>query len=190
MSPPPVPRRASRDASLAVRSDRGRSWMMAAMAFALVLIYLCIWMTYAGIHTYPRFQQLPPGRSLSVDGVTYRLVGLTRTDVISNGHQTEYAQAGATYVIAQLEIVARTKDPTCSVELVADGKRTWESEAEFFDRRLPQYCGDSDHPVTVGKPWRYEQIFLIPARFAGRLYGIGVEDDASPAPTNVLTPAS
>lgn len=189
MSTPAAPRRANRAGSVTLRSDRGRSWMMAAMAFALVLIYLSIWMTYAGIHTYPRFEQLPAGRGVTADGITYKLVGLTSTDVIVNGDRTEHAQTGATYVIAQLEIVTHKKDPACSVELVADGKRTWESDTEFFDRRLPQYCGDYDHPVTAGKPWRYEQIFLIPAVFADRLYGIGVEDNASADPTKVLTPA-
>lgn len=164
--------------------------MMAAMALALVLIYLCIWMTYAGIHTYARFQQLPAGVTTTVDGVSYKLTGLTRTDVIGNGDETRRAQAGATYVIADLEIVASKKSPNCSVELVADGKRTWESNTDFFERRLPQFCGDDEHPITPGKPWRYEQIFLIPTVFADRLYGIGVEDDTSPAPTKVLTPAA
>lgn len=171
-------------------SDRRRSWMVAAMAFALVLIYLSIWMTYAGMHTYPRFQQLPAGGTTTVDGVTYKLVSLTRTQVITNGDETNRAQANATYVIAVLEIVSTKKDPSCSVELVADGKRTWESNTEFFERKLPQYCGDYDHPLTPGKPWRLEQIFLIPSDFANRLYGVGVEDDTSAAPTAVLTPVS
>ncbi|GAB3917549.1 hypothetical protein GCM10011575_31440 [Microlunatus endophyticus] len=172
------------------RSDRRRSWLMASMAFALVLIYLFIWMTYAGSHTYSRFRQLPAGDSATVKGVTFTLVSLTRTGVITDGDETHQAQPGTTYVIADLQIVTANKDPLCSVELVADGKRTWESNAEFFDRKKPQYCGDDEHPVTPGKPWDYEQIYLIPAAFADRLYGIGVEDLTSPAPTKVLTPAA
>lgn len=198
MSTPAAPRRAdagadpSRDTSaeLSPRSDRRRSWMMAAIAFALVLIYLSIWMTYAGMHTYPRFQQLPPGGTSTADGVTYKLMSLTRTQVIDNGDQTQRAQPNATYVIAVLEIVSTKKDPSCSVELVADGKRTWESNTEFFERKLPQYCGDTEHPLTPGKPWRLEQVFLIPSAFADRLYGVGVEDPSSAAPTAVLTPVN
>lgn len=189
MSTPIAPRRAVRP-TRGLQSDRGRSWLMAAMAFALVLIFLVIWMTYAGIHTYPRFQQLAPGETTTFEGVTYKLLGLTRTSAVTNGDDTVRAQARATYVIAELEIVTTKKSPTCSVELVADGKRTWESSTDFFERKLPQFCGDTEHPVTAGKPWRFEQIFLIPSAFADRLYGIGVEDDTSPAPTKVLTPVS
>jgi len=190
MSSAPVPRRASPGEHLARLTDRGRSWIMTAIAFALVMMFLSVWMTYAAIHTYPRFQQVPAGSTTTVDGVTYKLIGLTRTDVVANGEETGRAQAGATYVIAELEIVATKKSPNCSVELVADGKRTWESNAEFFSRKLPQFCGDDQHPITPGKPWQFEQIFLIPTTFADRLYGIGVEDDTTPAPTKVLTPAA
>jgi hypothetical protein len=171
-----------------LRSDRRRSWLMAAMAFALVLVYLSIWMTYAGSHTYSRFQQLPAGSTTTVEGVTFKLVSLTRTDVIVDGDETHRAQPGATYVIADLQLVTAKKDPLCSVELVADGKRTWESNAEFFERKKPQYCGDDEHPITANKPWDFEQIYLIPSAFADRLYGVGVENHVSPAPTKVLTP--
>ncbi|MBO0813317.1 MAG: hypothetical protein J2P23_14910 [Microlunatus sp.] len=161
---------------------------MAAMTFALVLIFLAIWMTYAGSHTYPRYEQLPPGRATTVQGITYKLIKLTRTAVIIDGDQSKPAQAGAIYVVAELEVTAGKKDPTCSIELVGDGKRTWESDSSFYDRKLPQYCGSYDHPVTPGKPFQLEQIFQIPARFADRLYGVGVPDSSSPAPTRVLTP--
>ena len=169
-------------------NDRGRSWLMAGIAFGCVGIYLCIWMTYAGIHTYSRYQQLPPGAVSTVDGVSYKVLKLTRTDVIVNGDETRASHAGATYVIAELEITTKKKDPACTIQLVADGKRTWESEADFFDRRLPQYCGDYDHPVTPGKPWRLEQIYLMPSKFADRLYGVAVADASSPAPIKVMTP--
>lgn len=185
MARPPQPIRPA----LADRlSDRARSWIMAGMAFACVLMYLSIWMTYAGSHTYSRYQQLPAGTTTTVDGITYKLIKLTRTDVIVDGQQTKPAQAGAVYVIAELEITTDKKDPACSVKLVADGKRTWDSNADFFDRRLPQYCGDYDHPVTPGRAWRFEQIYLIPQKFADRLYGIAVPDNSSPAPNKVLTP--
>jgi hypothetical protein len=190
MSILPPQSRTDRADRLVLRSDRRRAWLMAAMAFALVLIYLSIWMTYAGSHTYSRFRQLPAGHTTTVKGVTFKLVSLTRTEVLVDGDETHRAQPGTSYVIADLQIVTDNKDPLCSVELVADGKRTWESNAEFFDRKKPQYCGDDEHPVTPGKPWDYEQIYLIPSAFADRLYGIGVENVTSPAPTEVLTPAA
>lgn len=180
--------RTVRSTGVARLTDRGRSWIMAGIAFSCVLIYLSIWMTYAGTHTYGRYQQLPSGATTTLDGITYKLVRLTRTGVVVDGQQTKPAPAGAVYVIAELDITATKKDPPCSVELVADGKRSWESDAEFFQRKLPQYCGDYSHPVTPGRPWRLEQIYLIPEKFADRLYGIGVPDRTSPAPTKVLTP--
>lgn len=170
--------------------DRARSWIMAGMAFALVLVFLAIWMTYAGTHTYERYQQLPPGVSTTTYGITYKLIKLTRTEVIVNGDETKPAQAGTVYIVAELEITTTKKDPACGVELVGSGKRTWESQTEFFDRKLPQYCGDYEHPVTRGKPWRFEQIFVIPAKLAGQLYGVAAPDHSSGAPIKVLTPAT
>ncbi|QGN34511.1 hypothetical protein [Microlunatus sp. Gsoil 973] len=168
--------------------NQARSWIMVGMALALVLMYLSIWMTYAGTHTYERYRQLAPGETTTVDGVRYKLIKLTRTEVIVDGDETKPSQAGAVYVIAELEILTRKKDPVCSVELVGSSKRTWEAQTSFFDRELPQYCGDFDHPVTPGKPWRFEQVFLVPAKLADQLYGIAAPDRSSPAPVPVLTP--
>jgi hypothetical protein len=182
------PRRADVPTAGRRLGDPGRSWIMVGMALALVMIYLAIWATYAGTHTHDRYRQLSPGATTTVDGIRYKLIKLTRTEVIINGDESEPSQAGTVYVIAELELLTTKKDPTCSADLVGSGDRTWESEASFFSRKLPQYCGDFDHPVTPGKPWRFEQIYVVPATFADRLYGVAVPDRSSPAPIPVLTP--
>jgi hypothetical protein len=117
------------------------------------------------------------------------LIKLTSTDVVMDGAEQKPSQAGTSYVIAEMEITIQSKRKFvgCSVNLLADGKRTWDPESDFFSRKLPQYCGDDEHPITPGKPWRFEQIFQIPSTFTNRLYGLAVDDPASAAPVKVLT---
>lgn len=173
-------------------SERSRSWIVAGMAFCLVLVFLAIWVTYAAAHTHERYEQLAPGATTTVSGTTFRLMRLRQTEVITDGEKNNPSAAGTVWVIAELEIVvARKKStPNCSVELVSDGGRTWGTTDEsFFNRKLPQYCGDYDHPITVGKPWRLEQVFAVPQRFADRLYGLAVPDPASAGVVKVIRPA-
>jgi hypothetical protein len=171
-------------------SDRARSWLIFMIVSCAALIFLAIWVTYAATHVYDRFEAQPAGSSVTVDGNTYRLVKLTRTDVVVDGDETKPASAHATWVIAELELtIPRQKDTIgCSLRLLAEGKRQWDAET-FYDRRLPNYCGDSDHPITPGKPWRFEQIYEVPTRFADRIQGIAVTDHSSSAAMKVLLPA-
>lgn len=161
------------------------------MALCLVLIFTAVWVTYAGTHTYERYQQLAPGASTTVDESTFRLVSLRRTEVVTDGEETHPSAAGAIWVVAEVEVTIPHKMDTvgCSLVLVSDDRRTWESQTSFFDRKLPQYCGDYDHPITPKKPWRFEQVYEIPARFSNRIYGLAAPDASSAAPTKVLRPA-
>lgn len=170
---------------------RARAWLMFAIALALALIYSTMWLTYAGIYTHPRYRQLPPGAGTTYDGATYTLLKLTQTDVVVDGDEQHPAQAGAFYVVAELQVVTNNKKFTgCGVDLLADGKRTWEAESSFFDRKLPGYCDTDDYPIVPGRPWRYEQIYQVPVQFRHELYGIAVNDPSSAAPIPVLTPKS
>ncbi|SDS72228.1 hypothetical protein [Microlunatus soli] len=180
--------RSFREGSL---SERSRSWVVAGMAFCLVIIFLAVWVTYAGAHTYERFEQLPPGASSTIDDTTYRVVALRQTETVTDGEETHPAAAGAIWVVAEVEVTIPRKMETvpCSLLLVSDDRRAWEPQTSFYNRKLPQYCGDYDHPITPKKPWRLEQVFEVPARFKDRIYGLATPDPASSAPTKVLRPA-
>lgn len=163
------------------------------MALCLVLIFTAVWVTYAGTHTSERYQQLPPGASATVDDSTFRLVSLRQTEEITDGEETNPSEAGAVWVVAEVEVTIPHKVETvgCNLVLVSDDHRTWESESvSFFDRKLPQYCGDDDVPIVPKKPWRFEQVYQIPARYSSKIYGLAAPDASSAAPTMVLRPAT
>jgi hypothetical protein len=170
-------------------SDRARSWLVFGVVVCATLIFLSIWVTYAATHVYERFEQQPAGSSVTVAGNTYRLISLTRTDEVVDGGESKPSSAHATWVIAELELtIPRKKDTIgCDLRLLADGKRQWDSQT-FYSRKLPNYCGDSDHPITPGQPWRFEQIYEVPTKFADQIEGVAVTDHSSAAPMKVLRP--
>lgn len=174
-------------------SERSRAWIVTAMALCLVLIFSAIWATYSGAHTYQRYRQLPPGATATVSGSTFRLVQLRQTETITDGEESHPSAAGAVWVIAEVELTLAHKDetPNCTLALISEDRRSWDATSStFFDRKLPQYCGDYKHPITVGKPWRFEQVFEVPQRFADRLYGLAAPDPASSAAVEVIRPAA
>ena len=172
-------------------SDRARSWIMAMIAFCAVLIFLIIWTTYGQTHVKDRFEQLAPGATATVDESTFRVIGMKQTEVIVDGHDNNPSAANTVWVIATMELTLshKVKNFGCDLELVGPDKRTWEPKSDFYDRKLPGYCGDYDHPITPGKPWRFEQIFEVPTKYADRIYGVAAVYLGVAAPMNVLRPS-
>ncbi|QDP94767.1 hypothetical protein FOE78_01510 [Microlunatus elymi] len=175
-------------------SDRARSWIVAMIAFCCVLIFLVVWTTYATTHTKDRFEQLPAGATGTLAESTFRVLELKQTEVMTDGEDQHPSDANEVWVVATMDLTLShpVRNPTCTLELVAEGNRTWEPvTTEFFDRSLPQYCGgDTDeHPIKVGQPWRFEQVFRVPTRFVDHIYGVALVDHGTAAPMKVLRPA-
>ncbi|HEY9292002.1 MAG TPA: hypothetical protein VIP98_12035 [Microlunatus sp.] len=173
-------------------SDRTRSWIVAMIAFCGVLIFLSIWTTYASTHVNDRYEQLPPGATATVDESTFRVLNLKQTEVITDGEDSKPAAADSVWVVATMELTLSHKvdTPGCGLELVGAGKHTWEPRSDFYDRALPGYCGDTDRPITPGKPWRFEQIFEVPTKYVDQIYGVVAVYHGDAAPMKVLRPAT
>lgn len=170
-------------------SDRARAWLMCWIAISCALIFLAVWSTYAATHVYPRFEQQRPGEPVTVDGISYRLLRLTRADEVADGDEIRPASAHTVWVIAELELTipGRRDSMGCDLRLLAAGKRAWDAEG-FYNRRVPNYCGDTDHPIRPRMPWRLEQIYQVPTKYADQIEGVAVTDHSSAAPTKVLQP--
>jgi hypothetical protein len=174
-------------------AERRRSWVVVGMAVCLVTIFTAIWVTYAKAHTVDRYEQLPPGASTTQSGASMKVVSLQQTDVVTDGDEIHPAAANAVWVVVTMEATlpkGKKKLAGCQLELLSDGGRVWSDPELFFSRKLPQYCGDDDDPPKPGVPWRFEQIFEIPQRFADHLYGVVVPDNSSAEPNKVLRPST
>ncbi|WP_375424420.1 hypothetical protein [uncultured Friedmanniella sp.] len=168
--------------------SRRRAWLLAAAVALLVLVYLTVWSTYAAVHTGERYRQLAPGTSGTRDGADFRVLSLVRTDRLADrsGQDPQIVDAGAVFVVAELEMVQRqpTTFINCSdAYLLGPGGRRWESIITDVQRQVP-FCDSDD--VVIGHPYRYETVYLVPLRDADAVAGVALVDVSTPARTPVL----
>ncbi len=175
-------------------SPRTRAWLWTCCAGALVLIYLVLWTLYSMTHlsSFARYEQLPAGVSARQLGADFRLVSLVKTEELmaAEDRGPQFAAANAVWVVATLEVVQQTLEPSfvCSTELLGPAGRAWEP-APMLDvsRSASRFCRDEE--LRVGEPFQFEQVFEVPARFADELFGVVVVNRADARPQQVLTPA-
>lgn len=177
-------------ATPAVRGRR-RGWLFAGTAFGLVLVYLLVWVTYAGSHVQGvgRFRQLAPGAAGTVGDAQFRLLSLRQTLELdaTEGEPAGPPSPGAVWVVAELEIVPAREDPErlCSFAILGPGRRVWESTAQA-SRALPSSCRDA---TGAGRgPGRFETVFVVPERYVHQLRGVVVRDLGSARRQIVLAP--
>jgi hypothetical protein len=180
---PPVARR------LTVRQ---RSWLWLACAAALVLIYLTLWTLYSMTHlsSFGRYEQVPPGGVTREGGADFRLLSLVQSEELaSTDGEPQLSSSGAVWVVATLEVTQRVKDPNflCTTELLGPDHRAWEySTLLDADRSLSQFCHNEE--LKIGEPYRFEQVYEIPTRYADQVLGVVVVDPVNSTPQQVLTP--
>ena len=173
-------------------SRRARAWLWTACAAALVLCYLVLWTVYSMTHlsSFPRYDQLPAGASARQLGADFRLLNLVRTEELTaaEGADPQIAAVGAVWVVATLEVVQRTKEPNfvCSTALLGPGRRAWEPAVLDVSRSASRFCSDDE--LRVGEPFRFEQVFEVPVKYADALYGVVVVNRGDARPQQVLTP--
>lgn len=174
-------------------TSRQRSWLWLACAAALVLIYLTLWTLYSMTHlsSFGRYEQVPPGGVTREGGADFRLLSLVQSEELaSTDGEPQLSSSGAVWVVATLEVTQRTKDPNflCSTELLGPGDRAWEySTLLDAQRSLSMFCHDEE--LEIGEPYRFEQVYEIPTRYADSVLGVVVIDPVNPTPQQVLTPS-
>ena len=169
---------------------RGRRGLRLAAAVSVTAAYLVWWVTYSGLHQYPRYEQLPAGAATEQDQASFRLVRLSQTPQLSSadGRDPAYADAHAVWVIAELEVVRRqpTETFSCRLGLVSTRGQRWEPELPAVTRALPGCRGDT---IPVGRAHRVETTFQVPEGQAGQLAGVAVTAGATADRTPLLTPS-
>ena len=173
------------------RPSRRRAWMVLGVVALVTALYLTGWSTWAHTHTADRYQPLPPGAAGVRAGAEFRLLGLVRSDRLadSQGDEPQVADAGATFVVARVEVLRQREDElfTCGVDLLGAGGRVWSSTTAEVRRAAPSCSADA---VALGAPFRYEAVFLVPEKDADRLVGVALTDRSGPQRSSVLRPPS
>jgi hypothetical protein len=166
-----------------------RRILFAVAALAAVLIYLIWWVTYAGIHYIPRYTVRPPGAAGEVQGTSVRLLSLTRAEQLGDeiGANPGWPDPGAVWIVAEFEAVRHdaSQDFLCDTQLMGPQRRLWTPATAEVTRATPS-CSPDD--LVVGRPLRFESIFMVPVRFADQLAGVALPDNSTAARTPVVTP--
>jgi hypothetical protein len=167
-----------------------RTSLFVAAVVAMVLVYLFWWTTYVGIHFDERYAQRPAGAVGEVGGTTIRLLSLTRSAMLADqkyGDVPEQASPGTTWVVAEFEAVQRQGAPSfsCTFKLLGPDGREW-SQQSFLTKRTVPSC--SPTAIQSGTPVRFEEVFLVPERFADRLAGVAVLDPSTADRSPVVLP--
>lgn len=176
-------------------TGRRRAWLLACCAFLAVLAYLVGWIAYAtnGLTALGRLDQRPPGASGYAYGAEYRLLSLTRTlqirDQDDDQGRSETATAGASWVVAEIEVTRREDVPDyfCTFELVGPDRRRWDPDPPLVTRTTTSFCKAEELPL--GRPGTVEVVFEIPDAFLDRIYGVAVPDTRTREATPVIRPA-
>lgn len=172
------------------RASRRGAWLGTAAVLALVLVYLTLWWGWASVHTAERYRQLPPGATGNRGDADYTVLGLQRTDRLRGGagERPQQADAGTTFVVAAMSVTRRRSGPPllCSVDLLGPGGRLWSPTLPQVQRAAPS-CDTDD--VVVGRPYRFESVFVVPAGDADQIRGVALTDRTSADRTPVLRPA-
>lgn len=172
-------------------TNRRRAWLQALAVLLVVVIYLVAWSSYSAAHTLDRYRRLAPGEAATRADSRTRLLSLTRTDRVtdSTGGRDAVADAGTTYVVAELELT--TQRPAeyayCSGVLLGPGGRTWLLAGTSVERAVP---GCDSSAVVVGQPYRYEAIYEVPLRYVDQVVGVALPDPAEAGRTPVIRPPS
>lgn len=171
-------------------SERTRAWMITIVAACCVGIFLAIWAVYAATHVNTRYVQAAPGESATLNDVTYRVLDIRRTETVLDGDEEHPAAANAIWIVvdAEVQIPHPVEVLGCgTIPLVAVGDRTWEASNSFYSRDgIPVGCTSDE--VPVGRPYRFQQFYEVPVKYADQVYGIAVEDVTNGDPAIVLTP--
>jgi len=171
--------------------SRRRAWLLLGVVALVTVLYLTGWSTWAHTHTANRYRALPPGAAGVRAGAEFRLLSLVRSDRLANsrGDEPQVADAGATFVVAQVEVLRQREDGvfTCGVDLLGAGGRVWSSTTAEVPRAAPSCSADA---VALGAPFRYEAVFLVPERDVDRLVGVALTDRSGPQRSAVLRPPS
>lgn len=169
--------------------SRRRAWLLLGVVALVVVVYLAVFSVWAHTHTTPRYAQLAPGAVGTRGGAEFRLLSLTRSAELADaeGGQPQVADAGATFVVAQVEVLRRVEDGPflCGVDLLGPGGRVWTPTSLEVQRAVPT-CSGAD--VAVGQWRRFESVFLVPERYADQLVGAALTDSSGPDRSAVLRP--
>ena len=158
---------------------RLRAWLLAATVVLLVLVYLSVQLTYASAHLPPsRFQPEAPGAAAHGRSADFRLLSLRRTDHWGTDVNGDPASpdAGAVWVVAELEVVPRRHDDylLCTLTVVSTDGRSWASD-DLGPTHEGESCAPDPENVQVGSRYPFVLGFQVPEGEADHIAGLALD---------------
>lgn len=173
-------------------SERRRAWLSTAVVGLVVLLYLVGWTVYSLAHTGDdRYRAVDPGAPATVRDAEWRLLSLVRTTrLTASSGEPGYADAGATYVVAQLERtpVAASDFALCATALLGPGGRIWEPGGYSLGLPVREAPTCSSEDRVVGQSYRFEVVYVVPTAFVDEVVGVALPDRSTADRTPVLRP--
>ncbi|SDD36048.1 hypothetical protein [Auraticoccus monumenti] len=180
------------------------SWLLVRRPWPVLVVSLCLavllyagWVLWVGLNTGVVTKVAPAGATVTVEGISYRLVELYATDRVADVDGGEGVQAppGASFVVAHLEVDATRAEVvegdtpfstpgevlrvTCQTELRGADGMTWSHEGPAVDRTYPSSCLDGGR-LTL------EQVYPVPTSQLDRIQGVVVGPQLGPGVDRVL----
>lgn len=178
--------------SVLTATPRRRAWLIFANMVALLGIYLSIITYYLTSHMTDRYEQVPPGRTVTAQKTDYTLLELREITAppSSSGGETDKPEKNTAYAMAKLRVVTHNPEVysfLCGADLVGPGHRNW---GHVYMSTLPPSKDEDDcENLKLNVPVEVNLAFAYPKRFEGQIVGVGV-DPNNGTPDQVLTPPS
>lgn len=180
------------------------SWLLVRRPWPVLVVSLCLavllgagWVLWVGLSTGVVTRVAPAGSTVTIEGISYRLVELYATERIADvdGGEGVQAEPGASFVVAHLEVDATDAEViegdsplvpagevvriSCQTRLRGPDGMTWAHAGLLVDRELPSSCSDGGR-LTL------EQVYLVPTAQLGRIQGVVVGTQLGPGIDRVL----
>lgn len=158
---------------------RVRSWLLAAIAALLVLVYLAVELTYASSHLPPaRYAPVAPGAVAHGKSADFSLLSWRQTERWgeAGGGEPGSAEPGAVWVVAQLEVTPREHEDylLCTLHLVSTDGRSWDAEG-LGPTHEGESCAPDPKNVQLKTSYPFVLGFQVPADEADHLAGLALD---------------
>lgn len=154
-----------------------RHWIILWNVLLVALLSHAGWIYYAHTQSVPRFEQLTPGASATMeDGSSVRVVKMFQTTRLESTVYAEVAKpveavTGTTFVVVHYEVIRRSDEEKCFFRLATGPGVEYEQFAGTpTGRPLHPFCSNA----PLGTPQLGEAVFMVPNSQLGRVYGLAL----------------
>ncbi|MGJ3508426.1 hypothetical protein [Enemella sp. A6] len=146
-------------------------WQAFVAVLLVGLSFLTVWIGMTYSYTLTNYTVHEPGEVVSKDGITYKYLGMVRSQVGTGGGRVQYAAPGMTYVAVVVEVtIDEGADAYCPLSLIdAEQTMSWFIEqSHVLNESFRSSCMDA----TPGEPTQVVTVFEVPSSQAENVGGV------------------